>query len=88
MKVNNNTNSDPSFKSQARQGDVLILKVDKIKESQKVNPKTTITAALGEVTGHHHTLTEVEDAVGYGSDERLSEFAEIGQETEITHAVD
>jgi hypothetical protein len=58
---------------QARQGDVLILKVDEIptlKETKQVR------LANGEVTGHHHTIFN--GAVGYADAETdLAEFVEV-----------
>jgi hypothetical protein len=37
------------------QGDVILVRADKLPEGLK--PRTDRTLALGESTGHHHTLT-------------------------------
>lgn len=38
----------------ARQGDVLVVKIDKIPEDAKLSENKTI--AYGEVSGHYHTF--------------------------------
>lgn len=61
MKINKNGDPD-----QRRQGDVLMVKVNKKIPANLVKTKTC-TAALGEMTGHHHTV--MEGAVGFGETE-------------------
>lgn len=59
-----------------RQGDVLVIPIDQIpnKESLKVTRRCTL--ALGEVTGHHHTISS--GAVGYANDEKsLAQYVEV-----------
>jgi hypothetical protein len=50
MKKNNNKN--PIY----RQGDVLLVRVDKIPDSLIKHKKNIATLAYGEVTGHSHTV--------------------------------
>jgi len=66
-----------------RQGDVLILPVKKI-PSNLVRTKQ-VTLALGEATGHHHTIYG--GAVGYANTEtELSEYFEVTDATaDLTH---
>ena len=66
-----------------RQGDVLILPVKKI-PSNLVRTKQ-VTLALGEATGHHHTIYS--GAVGYATPEtELSEYFEVTDATaDLTH---
>ena len=66
-----------------RQGDVLIMPVKSIPQTKKVTNKVTL--ALGEVTGHHHTIEC--GAVGYADDEaNLAEYFEVNSDTaELTH---
>ena len=86
----------------ARQGDVLFIKTRKSEfkskrfESHKVNK---LTVALGEVTGHHHTMfglgnTEVLECVEEGqeitkreeSNDKLAMFFEVrGGEAVVRH---
>jgi len=67
----------------ARQGDVLILPVNKIPASLKQTKRCTL--ALGEATGHHHTIDF--DAVGYGeSATSLADYFEVtGESATLTH---
>lgn len=58
MKINKNGN-----RGLIRQGDVLLVKINKIPETAKRIPRKEVTLALGEVTGHHHTFKD--GAVGY-----------------------
>ena len=39
-----------------RQGDVLIVPISALPEGESLTHDGTFTIALGEVTGHHHTL--------------------------------
>lgn len=69
-----------------RQGDVLILPVNKIPNGLKNFKKTKrVTLALGEATGHHHTIYT--DAIGYASSiEALAEYFEVtGETADLTH---
>lgn len=68
----------------ARQGDVLIVPIDKLPEG--LNPTKRCTLALGEVTGHHHTIRE--GATGYttqanpdqGNTVSLAEYFEVEEQ--------
>jgi hypothetical protein len=66
-----------------RQGDVLIMPVKNIPTSLKKTKRVTL--ALGEVTGHHHSISN--GAVGYADDENgLSEYFEvIDDSANLTH---
>ena len=75
MKINKNGN-----KGQFRQGDVLLVKIDRIPESAKRINSKQVTLALGEVTGHHHTFTD--GAVGFADQINehgitLAEYVEV-----------
>lgn len=61
-------------KKHYRQGDVLITEVSEIPPGLKQTKKVVL--ALGEATGHHHSI--LTGAVGYG--EELAEFFEVTQE--------
>ena len=66
-----------------RQGDVLIMPVKSIPQTKKVTNKVTL--ALGEVTGHHHTISS--GAVGYADEPTaLAEYFEVNVDSaELTH---
>ena len=65
-----------------RQGDVLILPVDSIPEGLKTTKRVTL--ALGEVTGHHHTIHN--GAIGYADEEdQLAEYFEVFENALLTH---
>ena len=67
-----------------RQGDVLITKIDSIPTGLvKTN---TVTLALGEATGHHHSILDG-NAVGYADSEKgLAEFLTVGgNKAALTH---
>jgi hypothetical protein len=66
-----------------RQGDVLIIPVDNI-PNHLVKTKR-VTLALGEVTGHHHSISY--GAVGYSNNENsLSDYFEVEEESaNLTH---
>jgi hypothetical protein len=66
-----------------RQGDVLIVPVNAIPSGLKKTKRVTL--ALGEVTGHHHTISE--GAIGYGaSDTALADYFEVKDSTaDLTH---
>lgn len=59
-----------------RQGDVLIQPIQNInKENLKETKRCTL--ALGEATGHHHSILDG-SAIGYASDENaLAEYVEV-----------
>jgi hypothetical protein len=60
-----------------RQGDVLILPVSKIPKDLVKTKKCTL--ALGEATGHHHTIFE--NAIGYASTvDGLADYFEVTSE--------
>lgn len=66
-----------------RQGDVLLIRVNKI-PSDLVKTKSN-TLALGEATGHHHTLFG-NDVVCYAENENsLADFFEIKTEANLVH---
>lgn len=77
--MNNNSNKNPIY----RQGDVLIVKVDSIPKNLK--PTKKVTLALGEVTGHHHTIHV--GAVGFANaEEDLAEYFSVESESaDLTH---
>lgn len=66
-----------------RQGDVLVIPVNSIPKKLKRTNKVTL--ALGEVTGHHHTITS--GAVGYGDniDSLVDYFEVTAEEAILTH---
>jgi hypothetical protein len=65
-----------------RQGDVLIIPVDTIPEGLMRTKRVTL--ALGEVTGHHHSIAS--GAIGYGtSDDALCTYFECEVEVEVKH---
>lgn len=66
-----------------RQGDVLIIPVKNIPSNKIVTKKVTL--ALGEVTGHHHSIES--GAVGYADAETsLAEYFEVsGDSADLTH---
>lgn len=74
-------------KTTYRQGDVLIQRISKIPaDAIKQSAKGRIILALGEATGHHHSLEE--DAADWwkGKDEAIGEqFIELKAPAEVTH---
>lgn len=66
-----------------RQGDVLLVPVASIPKGLKQTKKVTL--ALGERTGHHHTIYA--GAVGFADDENgLASYIEVGGDgAELTH---
>lgn len=69
-----------------RQGDVLIMPINNIPNKNKLKKTKRCTLALGEVTGHHHTIHN--GAVGYADDElSLAKFVEVIDSTggALTH---
>jgi hypothetical protein len=58
-----------------RQGDVLLIPTQSIPDSLKRTKRVTL--ALGEVTGHHHSILDG-NAVGYADDENsLAKYVEV-----------
>lgn len=58
-----------------RQGDVLLIPTKTIPNSLKRTKRVTL--ALGEVTGHHHSILDG-NAVGYADDENsLAKYVEV-----------
>ena len=66
-----------------RQGDVLVIPVSTIPKGLKKTKKVTL--ALGEVTGHHHTIHS--GAVGYANDvDALVDYLEVTEDAaDLTH---
>lgn len=67
-----------------RQGDVLVMKVDNIADKLKKTKKCTL--ALGEATGHHHTIHE--GAVGFADQEQdLAKYFNVSSKNgaSLTH---
>jgi len=66
-----------------RQGDVLLIPIDEIPANLKKTK--VVTLALGEVTGHHHTLNT--GAIGYAEDEvSLADYIEVEELlADLTH---
>ena len=66
-----------------RQGDVIVIPCKSIPSGLKQTKRVTL--ALGEVTGHHHTIHE--GATGYASDvDALVEYIEVtGAPADLTH---
>ena len=66
-----------------RQGDVLIMPVKNIPNGLVQTKRVTL--ALGEVTGHHHSIAE--GAVGFADDETaLADYFEVTDESaSLTH---
>jgi hypothetical protein len=75
-----------------RQGDVLLIPVDKI--TGKKQPDKKVVLALGEVTGHHHRFEEGfgvklfrDDGAGGGQSIIVEKHAELVHEEHGTIAV-
>lgn len=66
-----------------RQGDTIIIPCDKIPDGLKQTTKVVV--ALGEVTGHSHTIFY--GATGYASDvDALVDYIEVtGPSADLTH---
>jgi hypothetical protein len=66
-----------------RQGDVIVITADSIPTNLKQTKRVTL--ALGEVTGHHHTIHD--GAIGYASDvDALVDYIEVTVPTaNLTH---
>jgi|TARA_S200002703_G_scaffold6386_1_gene7027 hypothetical protein len=73
-----NTNIMKNKQKPNRQGDVLILPINEIPTNLVETKKCTL--ALGEATGHHHTIFE--NAVGYSNTEDgLADYFEVTDTT-------
>tara|TARA_R100000951_G_scaffold112807_1_gene113753 strand:- start:14972 stop:15304 length:333 start_codon:yes stop_codon:yes gene_type:complete len=72
-----------------RQGDVLCIPIDAIPTDKKLvplDPKARVTLALGEATGHHHTLSEGSVEGWSNGIEALAEYFEVtSREAVLTH---
>lgn len=81
LTVEPNTNMKPN--KIYRQGDVLVIPISTIPSGLKATKKVTL--ALGEVTGHHHTIHA--GAIGYASDvDALVEYVEVtAPSADLTH---
>ena len=67
-----------------RQGDVLIEQVAKIpKEAIKQSAKDRIILALGEATGHHHSVDI--DAADWWKQADGAHFLDVPKEARVTH---
>jgi len=65
-----------------RQGDVLITEVNSIPNNKVVTKKVTL--ALGEATGHHHSITS--GAVGFADDDNgLAEYVSVSDAAILEH---
>ena len=67
-----------------RQGDVLILSVDSIPKTIRSIERDHLTLALGEATGHSHTIT-CEKAELLEDVTTLERWMTLPSETEIVH---
>lgn len=72
-----------NMKKPYRQGDVLIMPVKNIPNELKVTKRVTL--ALGEATGHHHSISN--GAVGFADHEdNLADYFEVtSQSADLTH---
>lgn len=74
-----------------RHGDLLFIKVKEVpnefKKFKKDPKKHTrgVIVAEGEATGHHHTLTEVEEYYDYSFSGGRISFVKIDKDTKIQH---
>lgn len=67
-----------------RQGDVLIERVASIpKDAVKQKPKGRIILALGEATGHHHSVG-IDDADWWKQGDG-TQFLQVEEEAAVTH---
>jgi hypothetical protein len=72
------------MRKQIRQGDVLFVRVDRVPQGAKL--EDTKTVAYGEVTGHHHTMVELDTkskAEVYTLEDQM--FAKVLGDVVITH---
>jgi len=67
-----------------RQGDVLIEQVAEIpKSAVRQKPNGRIILALGEATGHHHSVDI--DAANWWKQENGTQFLEVAEEAVVEH---
>lgn len=67
-----------------RQGDVLIMSVTSIPKTAKVTERGKLTLALGEATGHSHTIT-CEDSELLEDATTLERWLTLPSESEVVH---
>ena len=68
---------------QARQGDVLLIRVNEIPSGKATTSR--IRLANGEVTGHHHSIFD-QGAVGFADDETaLAEYIDVSTSVDLVH---
>lgn len=65
-----------------RQGDVLMIKVDKLPKGAKKVKEGKIIAAYGEKTGHSHTIDSMNCSEFLSGDTR---FVQVNEKTEMIH---
>lgn len=85
MKIHKNAIPLTKIGGSARQGDTLLRRINKI--TGKRTKVKTVTLALGEVSGHHHSFTEG-GAVAFADDEKapLAEAVRVtAPEAPLTH---
>lgn len=63
-----------------RQGDILIVKEEKIPE--RVEKLDTNIIAFGELTGHHHKVDDATQLFGWNN---VPQFMIVDGQTELTH---
>jgi hypothetical protein len=72
------------LKSLYRQGDVLIERVARIPaDAVRQKPKGRIILALGEATGHHHSVGI--DAADWWKQDDGTQFLQVEKEAVVTH---
>lgn len=68
-----------------RHGDLLIKQIEKLPEG-KVESGTSFVLALGEATGHHHTLTGSINAImGYDANKHARYLEVLDAPATLTH---
>lgn len=71
-------------KNQYRQGDVLIEEIDTVPDGQTTKSTTgLITVALGEVTGHHHSIDA--DTADWWKIDETTHVVRTTKRTALTH---
>lgn len=72
--------------NQYRQGDVLIERISSIPTAaEKQDHNGAITVALGEATGHHHTIYADRDAVDWWKESDGVQFVNLKKSTSLRH---
>ena len=66
-----------------RQGDVLLVRVDRIPSGAKEVARRSLVLAEGEVTGHAHRIVD-DGAVMLTTDERLT-FVRLAKRAQLVH---